>query len=150
MLLFVYNTTGKRFVIFTCRYFKLSWNTTALSQSNCRNFSRSSIIRHYVPSGWRVLSVTHNPTNMMFHWGVLTVLCFSFLWTLITDILFTECREEPWCNFDIFSLRSAWAIARCHMLKSGRKFRDCGRERSRQLFWWCCVSSRTEYFCWWW
>ena len=42
-LLFVYTTTHKRFVIFTCRYFKLSWNTPALSQSNCRNFSRSSI-----------------------------------------------------------------------------------------------------------
>ena len=34
MLLFVCNTTRKGFVIFTCRYFKLSWNTTALSQSN--------------------------------------------------------------------------------------------------------------------
>ena len=44
MLLFVYTTTRKRFVIFTCRYFKLSWNTTALSQSNCRNFLCSSII----------------------------------------------------------------------------------------------------------
>ena len=43
MLLFVYTTTHKRFVIFTCRYFKLSWNTTALSQSNCRNFWCSSI-----------------------------------------------------------------------------------------------------------
>ena len=43
MLLFVYTTTRKRFVIFTCRYFKLSWNTTALSQSNCRIFSCSSI-----------------------------------------------------------------------------------------------------------
>ena len=42
MLLFVYTTTRKRFVIFTCRYFKLSWNTAALSQSNCRNFSCSS------------------------------------------------------------------------------------------------------------
>ena len=29
--------------IFTFRYFKLSWNTTALSQSDCRNFSSSSI-----------------------------------------------------------------------------------------------------------
>ena len=38
-----YTTTHKGFVIFTCRYFKISWNTTALSQSNCRNFSRSSI-----------------------------------------------------------------------------------------------------------
>ena len=45
MLLFVYTTTYKRFVIFTCRYFKLRWNTTALSQSNCRNFSCSSIMR---------------------------------------------------------------------------------------------------------
>ena len=43
LLLFVYTTTRKRFVIFTCRYFKLSWNITALSQSNCRNFSCSSI-----------------------------------------------------------------------------------------------------------
>ena len=43
MLLFVYTTTHKRFVIFTCRYFKLSWNTTVLSQSNCRNFWCSSI-----------------------------------------------------------------------------------------------------------
>ena len=43
MLLFVYTSTRKRFVIFTCRYFKLSWNTTALSQSNYRNSSSSSI-----------------------------------------------------------------------------------------------------------
>ena len=43
MLLFVYTTTRKRFVIFTCRYFKLRWNTTALSRSNCRNSSCSSI-----------------------------------------------------------------------------------------------------------
>ena len=44
VLLFVYTTTRKSFVIFTWGYFKLSWNTTALSQSNCRNFSCSSII----------------------------------------------------------------------------------------------------------
>ena len=43
MLLIVCTTTLRRFVIFTCRYFKLSWNTTSLSQSNCRNFSCSSI-----------------------------------------------------------------------------------------------------------
>ena len=43
MLLFVYTNTHKRFVIFTCRYFESSWNTIALSQSNCRNFSCSSI-----------------------------------------------------------------------------------------------------------
>ena len=43
MLLFVYTTTRKRFVIFTFRYFKLSWDTAALSQSYCRNFWCSSI-----------------------------------------------------------------------------------------------------------
>ena len=43
MLLFVYTTRCKRFVLFTCRYFKLSWNTTILTQSNCRKFSCSSI-----------------------------------------------------------------------------------------------------------
>ena len=40
---FVYTTRCKRFVLFTCRYFKLSWNTTILTQSNCRKFSCSSI-----------------------------------------------------------------------------------------------------------
>ena len=64
MLLFVYTTTRKRFVIFKCRYFKLlvSWNTSALSQSNCRNFSCSSIRLwiekiHTVSSlqSWRIL-----------------------------------------------------------------------------------------------
>ena len=33
----------QKLVIFTCRYFKLRWDTTALSQPNCRNFSCSSI-----------------------------------------------------------------------------------------------------------
>ena len=43
MLLFIYTTFRKSYLIFTCRYFKLSWNPTALSQSNCRNFSCSRI-----------------------------------------------------------------------------------------------------------
>ena len=43
MLLFVYTTTRKRSVIFTCRYFNFSWNTTALSQSNCRSFSCNNV-----------------------------------------------------------------------------------------------------------
>ena len=34
---------------FTCRYFKLSWNTTSLTQSNCRNFSCSSLIARISP-----------------------------------------------------------------------------------------------------
>ena len=51
MLFFVYSTTLKRLVIFTRRYFKLSWNTTVLSQSSCRNFSCNSIkpVIHCIP-----------------------------------------------------------------------------------------------------
>ena len=60
MLLFVYTTTRKRFVIFTCRYFTLSWNTAALGQSNCRNFSCSSIkLQITCISG--SISFKHNP-----------------------------------------------------------------------------------------
>ena len=44
MVLFVYSISHKRFIIFTCRYFKISRNTTGLSQSNCRNFSCSSYL----------------------------------------------------------------------------------------------------------
>ena len=55
MLLFVYTTTRTRSVIFTCRYLKLSWNTTALSQSNCRNFSCRSIKVCY----WLLVLGTH-------------------------------------------------------------------------------------------
>ena len=58
LLLFMYTTTRQRFVIFTCRYFKLSWNTTALCQSNWRNFSCSSII---IFSSW----------NFTFFWQIL-------------------------------------------------------------------------------
>ena len=45
LLLFVYTTTHKSFVIFTCRYFKLTWNTTAQSQSNflCSSMKVESI-----------------------------------------------------------------------------------------------------------
>ena len=43
MVFFIYTTFRKSYLIFTCRYFKLSWNPTALSQSNCRNFSCSRI-----------------------------------------------------------------------------------------------------------
>ena len=70
MLLFVYTTTRKRFVIFTCRYFKLSWNTTALSQSNCRNFSCSSI-QIWFPSGkrWLANNMTIQGNVRLCKWG---------------------------------------------------------------------------------
>ena len=63
MLLFVYTTTRKRFVIFTCRYFKLSWNTTALSQSDCSNFSCGSI-KHEISA--LICNFTYEITNCSF------------------------------------------------------------------------------------
>ena len=54
MVLIVYTTTCRRFVIFACRYFKLSWNTTALSQSNYRNFSWSSI-NLFIQFKWNII-----------------------------------------------------------------------------------------------
>ena len=61
MILFVYTTTQKRFVI--CRYFKLSWNATALSQSNCRNFSCGSIIL------WIVTPGTYKRVSLIWFWS---------------------------------------------------------------------------------
>ena len=58
MLLFVYTTARKRFEIFTSRCFKLSWNTTALSQSNCRNVSCSSIKILVLPNIWNLIHIT--------------------------------------------------------------------------------------------
>ena len=70
MLLFAYyTTTHKRFVIFTCRYFKLSWNTTALSQSNCRNFSCSSIKRE--EAGTNELTVSFIILSAEWRWRIL-------------------------------------------------------------------------------
>ena len=51
-------------VIFTCRYFKLSWNTTALSQSNCGKFSCRSI-KH------------ETNTNLIYHKDILAVVCLG-------------------------------------------------------------------------
>ena len=55
----------KKVVIFTCRYFKLSWNTTALlkSQSNCRNFSCSSISHQILQTFVWCWAQTCSPPN---------------------------------------------------------------------------------------
>ena len=84
---FVYTTTRKRFAISTCRYSKLSWNTTSLSQSNCRNFSCSSIMKvnsrfHFFQ--WRCFQIKHysqtsmplmatSPQRPFFWWTVHTL-----------------------------------------------------------------------------
>ena len=69
MLLFLYTTTRKRSVIFKCRYLELSWNTIALSQSNCSNFSCSSI-KEFISIGFRKPSCNSH--------GFVSVLCVSF------------------------------------------------------------------------
>ena len=66
MLLFVYTTLRKSLVIFTCRYFKLSRNTTALSQSNCRHFSCSSIRFVTLNKIWKQFGCA--VLMFLFHW----------------------------------------------------------------------------------
>ena len=56
------------------------------------------------PSGRWEVGVAHDPANMLFHRGILAVFCFSFLGSLITDILFAKRWEESGCNFDVLSL----------------------------------------------
>ena len=73
MLLFVYTTTHERFVIFTCGYFKLTWNTTALSQSNCRNLSCSSINADISGHNWGEIRhpwyyISNWPTRAPLNW----------------------------------------------------------------------------------
>ena len=93
MLLFVYTTTHKRFVIFTCRYFKLSWNTTALSQSDCRNFSCSSITNVNI-KGYNFFH-TNSPTNA----GGAAL--------YIADNL--KAVPRPGIKFDVALVESCWA-----------------------------------------
>ena len=81
MLLIVYTTTRKWFVIFTCRYFKLSSNTTALSQSNCRNFSCSSIMvdtgrvfrRELISFDWRAFTITSQEPELLWSYNVTVI-----------------------------------------------------------------------------
>ena len=93
MLLFVYTTTHKGFVIFKCRYFKLSWTTTALSQSNCRNFSCSSIGHVTWSRGrsdtrtgakWLKISGYLHPDYLLFARQKATQECWLHKWTLAT------------------------------------------------------------------
>ena len=66
MLLLIYTTTTpKSFVIFTCRYFKLSGNTTALSQSNCRHLSCNSI-NNVVPQILNSFALWWNSPSILF------------------------------------------------------------------------------------
>ena len=69
----------QKVVIFTCRYFKLSWNTTALSQSNCRNFSCSSI-KHYFNKHFTVSSLLCGRVISILR-RVLSIFIPDWLWT---------------------------------------------------------------------
>ena len=59
-------TLRKSLVIFTCRYFQLSRNTTARSQSNCRHFSCSSIRFVTLNKIWKRFGCA--VLMFLFHW----------------------------------------------------------------------------------
>ena len=83
ILLLVYTATRKRFVIFTCRYFKWSWNTTALSQSNCRNFSCGSIIMFNCDN----VAKKQNSLLFFFTKTKICIFCIKIQWHLNRTVL---------------------------------------------------------------
>ena len=103
MLLFVYTTIRKRFVIFTCRYFKLRWNTTALSQSNCRNFSCSSISRIMKCSSWN---------HTLYLYCLQNNLTCGFLPFL---------KDNDSCSQSLFKFKSDLLLPTCSSCKSYEK-----------------------------
>ena len=112
MLLLVYITTRKRFVIFTCRYFKLSWDTTALSQSDCRNFSCSSSINYI------------NTRKMPNHF---TLIFFAakgaIYYVAVTTVIFsfakiTCCFHHVW-RFHAFTRKRTWYFSGAYTIKEG-------------------------------
>ena len=80
MLLFVYTTTRKKFVIFTCRYFKLSWNTTALNQSDCRNLSCSSKNMNTCTKSEKLIIISVSIPNITLKKIVFS--CYHYFWFL--------------------------------------------------------------------
>ena len=87
VLLFVYTTRGKRFVLFTCRYFKLSWNTTALSQSNCRKFSCSRITTK-ITIRWLLFPCTCTYIQVFQTYNTFSILLFQYiLWKETWDMV---------------------------------------------------------------
>ena len=94
MLLFVYTTTHKRSVIFTCRYFKLSWNTTALNQSDCRNFSCSSKNMNTCTKSEKLIIISVSIPNITLKKLLLVVITISDSLRYFTRVF----GASTWCQ----------------------------------------------------
>ena len=85
MLLFVYTTRCKRFVLFTCIQIKL--NTTALSKSNCRKFSCSSITTK-ITIRWLPFPCTCTYIQVFQTYNTFSILLFQYiLWKETWDMV---------------------------------------------------------------
>ena len=112
------NTTHKRFVIFKCRYFKLSWNTTALSQSNCRNFSCGSIRVRTHSKSWKEQRYFENLPNQIKKSNPL----FRHVTPWSIKVLVETCRLEKskklqltnrfYCSIFFVSNHDVWLVIR--------------------------------------
>ena len=87
----------QKVVIFTCRYFKLSWNTAALSRSNCRHCSRRSInvIRIHGNQAWCLRKITSKINKKLTKSSVLTNHSGGSLLHKHKTIQFDEVEERP-------------------------------------------------------
>ena len=88
----------QKVVIFSCRYFKLSWNTTALSQSNSRNFSWSSI--NFANENWIGITVGH-----LFNAGPL-IIFLPTDWALIPGKVLIWGWTLDWINAVQYKMQS--------------------------------------------
>ena len=89
---------------FTCRYFKLSWNTTALCQSNCRNFSCSSI-----NANWITDFILLQDKFLQFGWlraVVFQLNLNTYMWKLQTFCGYKQII--PWFLRDIWHKYHSW------------------------------------------
>ena len=90
-------TTRKSFVIFTCRNFKLSWNTTARSQSNCRNFSCLGINREINATAARY-KITYFKCFMLRHVTALRLEGYLNFCIILTIAILVTKRSRYVCH----------------------------------------------------
>ena len=89
----------QRFVIFTWRYFKLSWNFSFLSQTKCRNFSCSSVnslMPLYFTVVWWFCSTQEKISRVLFSILQGKGICYSIMYDKVIWFIAMEYTCTWW------------------------------------------------------
>ena len=111
MLLFVYTTTRG--------YFKLSWNTTVLSQSNCRNFSCNC----HAKEAKNLQNTPVNPTSYIGYRLNNWLLCVVFLRS--KERATSSLLAEPGYSLDTVCFLVGGRISGAESAKPKFSFKSC-------------------------